>query len=1016
MKYFQLLFVVGFITISVCAFCQNTTPQQIGINQSRLDRWDLDKYVWSHANYKAFKNSKPVIDFEAIENWSTVGGDGDVSVSSDGKYFSYSVLNSHTNERQFLIQATDGEWKFSIKAFHSGFFSSDGKQYIYQQNEDLCFLEAGTNNIVKVRGIASYRQSDVLMRKCDWVAWQKKNDNSVVLQHLPTGKQKIFEGATVYCFNPAGTLFFLQSKGSHNELLIYSLVTGKEFRYLSEQELWGQQDFSFSSNDKSFTLKSSLGSSTTLRFLSAPGEQMKTLWRSEDSAIILSSHVIDQSGQRVVFNVEKKNSSASSETSIWYFSMGMDKAIEKVNNQTPGIYPALQIVGSSEFSWNGGVYLQFQLKPLEEKKLDSDPLIVKLDVWSHSDTILRSTQPWVSNQGGRTFTAIINPEGGRVIRLENQYDKLWRMNKEFAVVFKRNNHNPFRGAISGPLGDRFWEKDYDVDSTWLISLKDGSRLFLGGELSGKTWFSPKGRYIVYFDKDQQCNYFSKDLITGKLKKISVGIPLGQLGVDNRRDQEYRVPLEKTEPAGIASWFGHDDGLLVYDEYFDIWLLDLTGKNAPINITNGNARQYNTRFRIPVGQYPEFNTLASKDTLLLTSFNTRSMQTGFFRLVLGESRAPELLFMGDCRIDPFLVRKSIKSLVNELLKATNAPVYIVKRQKADEAPNYQLTTDFKFFKPLTDIRPEKKYNWYTAELHTFKQMDGTVSQGILYKPENFDPSVKYPVLIVSYTTLSTELYDYKDPMYIFCPTAPLSNPAWMVSHGYLVFLPDIYFKRGQWGPSAVNTLDGAAKYLRSLSFVSDKLGAAGFSNSGKWGYYVLTHSNEFSAMNLGGSMTGAITNGFRITEDRRKNSLLGLTESDVPGTGLGSLWENKDTWIDHSSVLHADKVTSPLLIFQGEMPLSEPAQIFTALRRLNKKVWWLQYFNDNHGVIGDDAKDFTIRYTQFFDHYLKGSPPPRWMTEGIPYKYKQVESRFELDPKGSCGKDCKVCKEKKYDFK
>ncbi|WP_315815280.1 hypothetical protein [Paraflavitalea speifideaquila] len=56
----------------------------------------------------------------------------------------------------------------------------------------------------------------------------------------------------------------------------------------------------------------------------------------------------------------------------------------------------------------------------------------------------------------------------------------------------------------------------------------------------------------------------------------------------------------------------------------------------------------------------------------------------------------------------------------------------------------------------------------------------------------------------------------------------------------------------------------------------------------------------------------------------------------------------------------------------------------------------------------DLRDFTIRYTQFFDHYLKAAPPPKWMTRGLPFKLKGIESRYELDVDGSCGKDCPVC--------
>jgi hypothetical protein len=37
----------------------------------------------------------------------------------------------------------------------------------------------------------------------------------------------------------------------------------------------------------------------------------------------------------------------------------------------------------------------------------------------------------------------------------------------------------------------------------------------------------------------------------------------------------------------------------------------------------------------------------------------------------------------------------------------------------------------------------------------------------------------------------------------------------------------------------------------------------------------------------------------------------------------------------------------------------------------------------------NRKDLTIRYFQFFDHYLRGAPAPKWLTEGVPYIAKDT---------------------------
>ena len=83
----------------------------------------------------------------------------------------------------------------------------------------------------------------------------------------------------------------------------------------------------------------------------------------------------------------------------------------------------------------------------------------------------------------------------------------------------------------------------------------------------------------------------------------------------------------------------------------------------------------------------------------------------------------------------------------------------------------------------------------------------------------------------------------------------------------------------------------------------------------------------------------------------------------------------------------------------DIPFDQGIQFFNALRRLGKKAWMLQYDNGDHGVHDKDALDYTMRLSQFFDYYLKDSPPAKWMTKGIPAMLKGVDSGFELDCSG-----------------
>ena len=119
---------------------------------------------------------------------------------------------------------------------------------------------------------------------------------------------------------------------------------------------------------------------------------------------------------------------------------------------------------------------------------------------------------------------------------------------------------------------------------------------------------------------------------------------------------------------------------------------------------------------------------------------------------------------------------------------------------------------------------------------------------------------------------------------------------------------------------------------------------------------------------------------------------------------GSLWMNTAGYIANSPIFRADRVTTPLLMMHnikdGAVPFSQAVELFTALRRMGKRAWLLQYDEGSHIVdTQNDLLDYTIRLSQFFDHYLKGAGAPLWMTEGVPAKEKGRRTAYEMDTSG-----------------
>lgn len=977
---------------------------------SQSQRWGLNESIWSRSHH--LPANKPLLDFDAIDSWTSLPFHEKISISRDGQYFVYGIQNNLKNRLDsVIVQSTINNWQVVLApGAQKGFFSLHSQYYVFQDKTGICFIRTGTSERRYEKGVESYTTDS----KNEWLAYRLSNnkdslvllnmitgiehrlgemyswsfdetdawfaylrrDKYLVLRNLISGKENTFSDVRAYNFHVSGKWLEYQKEGPTYDLVLHNLKNSSTQRFL---------------NVKSYKINATgdyilLNGNNGLDYVNLVNEKKTNMWFTTDTSIVLKSFAFDKESKQVLFITEN-----GSDKAIWYWKAGMERAVMKVNWQTDAIGKDLFIQGTPSFTDNGR-YVRFILQSVINKPGKVSANSVQLDVWSYQDRIMQNDQSGLSET--KTYSAILNLATGKVIQPEREYERLGMVNGDYALIHKSGKD---------VYANRFWENGFYNDSTWLISLQNGHRRLIPTKSSyNNIWFSPDSKYLVYFDAAKQCNYFSYELVTGKLRNISTSVADWQLGM---KKFNLRTSEKPASGSGIKLWLEGDKGFLVYDNYRDIWQLDPSGKKPAVNITNGYGHEHNISFTLLTLLHKEegSETFIGKDTLLLSAFNTKTKLQGFYRKVLGLKGYPELLSM-----EPAYMM-SLRDGINGQypIKASDANTWIVNRQSTIEAPNYYATNDFITFQQLTFIQPQKKYNWVTSELHTFKQLDGTASQGVLYKPENFNPKSKYPLIISFYGDESYRLNHYPMANYIDAPIID-DNPAWMVSHGYLVFIPDIYFTKGQWGPSTVNTVNGAAEYLRTLPFVEGQhLGAVGHSNSGRFGYYLFTHSNQFAAMSVGSGTTNVMS--FALAKELEQFEILAY------GTGLGNPWQNKNSWLDHTSVLSADKIISPLLQFhckKDAVPFEQAIQLFTALRRLEKKAWMLQYDKGGHRIDGDDARDWTIRYTQFFDHYLKQSPAPGWMTQGIPYKLKGIEARYELDAAGSCamqGKNhCYIC--------
>ena len=662
--------------------------------------------------------------------------------------------------------------------------------------------------------------------------------------------------------------------------------------------------------------------------------------------------------------------------SIWHYKAGMSESTRLIDKRLFGADSHLQLQYLDHFSEDGTrLFIKYNNEPVEIKKDNTG--MVDVDLWSYKDTKLQSQQLYeLKNSFPRLYSAVIQIRNQQIFKIEQSGETILGSNDQFAVVYRSEGNADF--------GESNWSNACRL-SFYLVSTLDGVRKQMNEHRLLLSKLSPEGKYLIWYDYIEK-NYFSFEIQTGVTKNITKTIRTDWTAYENDHPDAPR------SVDALSGWFKNDAAVILHDQN-DIWQVDPSGNHSPINLTNGYGLKHHIVFRLAKDDGGVI--INPNENTLLSAFNRSSKDNGYYSAVLSRKSDPVLLTMGQYIYEGSSDDQNIYGQAP--IKARDKEAYIVQRMSATESPNYFYTTDLAHFSEMSDVHPERKYNWLTSELISWKALDGNMTQGILYKPENFDPKRKYPVIFYFYERLSDELNDFKQPVF----SLGRLDIATYVSNGYLVFTPDIYYKIGDAGKGSINSVISAAKWLSKMPWIDfAKMGLQGHSFGGYETNYLVTHSHLFSAACSASGLSDFVSAYGELLDNGP--TLQWMFEQSVYRNGA-TLWERPDIYIKNSSIFNANKVTTPLLMMHtkndGVCPFANAVEFFTALRRLGKKVWMLQYDNYNHFLLDDAAADFTIRMQQFFDHYLKGAPAPKWMVEGIPASRKGIDDGLELEPGG-----------------
>ena len=700
------------------------------------------------------------------------------------------------------------------------------------------------------------------------------------------------------------------------------------------------------------------------------GVRQTELWSSKLGQIA-SSMALDKWGAQGAFMVTG-DTVKHALYDLYYFSTADLKPQKIANEQIVGLPGGFAVsrFGSLAFNRDGN-RLQFGIapKPKEEPK-DTLPADEKfsLDVWSYRDTVLMPMQLVNKKRiAEANYMAVYFPKEKRALALGDI--------ELPSISFAENGDAPYAlGTTSRPYSLYTGEdiQMYTPSDVYLIDLKTGKRTQIRKGGYGGTYLSPSAKYAAYYNLADS-SWYAINTKTLKHTRLTADIPYPLYNIDD--DHPGTPPLY-----GMSGWTT-DEKMLIPDQ-FDLWLVDPSGKEPSQNLTK-IGREKKTQFRfVNMSRVEGKSVVDMSRPMMFLSFNRENKENGYYLLQPGQPIQK-------------LVEGPYIYVIVGFAREGNRLIYT--RENFNEFRDLWTSNEqFGDAKKLTNANPQQTdYKWGSVELFKWTDFNGNECEGLLHFPEDYDPSHPYPTIVYFYETQTFLRYRYNTP----APSRSIINPVYCTSNGYVVFIPDIKYRDGHPGKSCYDVVVSGTMALIDRGIADkDHIGLQGQSWGGYQTAYLVTQTDLYACSAPG----AAVTNMFSAYGGIRYES--GMSRASQYETGQSRIgatpWKRPDLYIENSSVFFADRVKTPQLLRHddndGAVPWTQSIEYYIALRRLGRPVWLLNYNGEPHNLASRAAcMDWDKRMYQFFDHYLKGAPMPRWMKEGISVTEKGIDQKYEL---------------------
>lgn len=680
---------------------------------------------------------------------------------------------------------------------------------------------------------------------------------------------------------------------------------------------------------------------------------------------VFKQTTFDEKGERLAFLYCADKDSSYKALSLWLSEHNAPaKEIATRGNKA---FPAEWVInenGMLQFSKSAS-RLFFGTSP-EPRQKDTTQLAENrpnVQVWSWDEPVQYTVQNYNKEKDlKKSYQAVYNLGNGSIFQLANEeLPNIQLGNEGDAPLALLSTSRPY--SLSS-----MWEARTRSDY-YTVSLDNGERKQIAQADYGRFRLSPQGKYAYWYGETDSC-WYTIALAEGKRYRLTTPESFPAWDEDND------VP-NHPYAHGAAGWTANDQNLLIYDRY-DIWKFDPTAATSPINLTV-NGRKEKLSYRLEqLDKEARFIDLGKPQ--LLKGFNETTKGYGFYNARLSAPAAPKTLLAGNY-------------MLRSINKAKNTDDVIYTMETFQQYPDIHYSTlAFKKSVQLTHgDKQQEGFIWGTAELVSWISLDGRPLEGVVYKPANFDPNKKYPMMVNFYERNSETLYNYRMPE----PHRSTIDYHLYNSNEYVIFNPDIRYVDGYPGESCYNCLMPGITMMIAKGYIDEKgIGAQGHSWGGYQVAYLATRTNLFSAIESGAPVVNMFSayGGIRWGSGMARSFQYEHTQSRLGATP----WSSPLRYLENSPLFTMDKVQTPILIMHndadGHVPWYQGIEYFVAMKRLGKPCWLLNYTGEPHWPMHMANRiDFQRRMFQFFNHYLKNDKMPKWMSEGVP----AVEQPFEL---------------------